>query len=270
VAISVGISCTNSLGGRNTSDDPINLGIIAFFFNPDVIFGNGSAETEVQVSTEEFPDGSAIDFNITSSSLPQALRGCFFDADTQLSNGGQAFVNYVGGINIASSAELLGDEPSVETVNIAATVTPPGGNPESDFEQLVLFPVGIIPPVDTDLESGPMGGPSTFLTLPFQTVGLPPGTIVDFSLSNPAIGDLSPTSTEVVGSEDSGQVVTQYTAVDFTGGTQFVTATAVLPNPVDVNPNCPDVPESQRTIEESVVITQSVPEEESPTPTPTP
>lgn len=269
VAISAGISCTNSLGGRNTSDDPINLGIIAFFFNPDVIFGNGSDETEVQVSTEEFPDGSAIDFNITASSLPQALRGCFFNADTQLSNGGEAFVNYVGGINIASSTELLSDEPPVETVNIAATVTPPGGNPESDFQQLVLFPVGIIPPEDIeDLVTNPAGDPtSVFQTLEFQTVGLPPGTVVDFSLSRPDLGSLDPTSAPVTGSVDAGFVATQYTTVNNTGGTQVVTATAVLPNPFDINPNCPNVPESQRTIEESVTITQSVPEEE-PTPTP--
>lgn len=270
-ALSAGISCTNSLGGKNTSDDPINLGIIAFFFNPDGIFGNGSDETEIQVSTEEFPDGSPIDFDITSSSLPQVLRGCLFDAGAVLSNGGQAFVDYVGGINIASSSELLSEQPPVETVNIAATVTPPGGNPESDLGQVVLNPVGIIPPEPIDdLVTNPLDNPnSIFVTLEFQTIGLPPGTVVNFTLDRPDLGSLDPTSALVTGSGDSGFVATQYTTVNNTGGTQVVTATAVLPNPITINPNCPNVPEAQRTIEESIIITQSAPEEE-PSPSPTP
>ncbi len=268
--LSAGTSCINGLGEGNTSDDPINLGIIAFFFNPDVNFGNSSDETEVQISTEEFPDGSAVQFDVRNSSLPQALRGCFFDADTVLSNGGQAFVDYTGGINIASSTDLLSDAPPVAGVNIAATVTPPGGNPESDFETLLLNPVGMVPPPDTDLTSGEMGGSAIGLTLEFQTIGLPPGTtIVNFTVSNPGIGSVSPTSVAVLGSEDVGSAVTQYTSVNNTGGTQVVTARAILPNPSSINPNCPNVPEADRTVEEFIIITQSAPDA-GPSPSPPP
>jgi hypothetical protein len=194
------------------------------------------------------------------------LRGCLFDAGAVLSNGGQAFVDYVGGINIASSSELLSEQPPVETVNIAATVTPPGGNPESDFGQVVLNPVGIIPPDDQDLDVPQAGDPGTAgLTLEFAAVGLPDGTIVNFALSNPAKGILNPTSDEVAG----GLAVTEYTATNGQAGTQVVTATAILPNPFDSDPNCPNVPVADRTIKEIVVITQSVPEEE-PSPSPTP
>lgn len=256
-----GVSCVQGTGDQS-SDDPINTGIIAFLFNPDVIFGNGSSGTEIQTTTEIFPDGSAINFKITGSSLPQALRGCLFDADTVLSNGGQAFVDYVGGINIASSSELLSEEPPVEGVNIAATVTPPGGDTETDFGSVLLNPVGMIPPEGTALESGALGDPSTFLRLTFDTIGLPPGTIVDFTLSNPAIGTLSPMSDAVVGSEDSGSVTTQYTSINETGGAQVVTATAILDNPSDINPNCPDVPEGQRRVQETVFIDQSVPDDD--------
>jgi len=264
--IAAGISCVQ--GANNSgSDDPINTGIIAFFFNPDIIFGNGESETEIQASTELFPTGSPIDFEITGSSLKQALRGCLFNEDSVLDNDGHAFVDYVGGINIASSAELLSDEPPVEGVNIAATVMPPGGDSETDFGTVLLRPVGMIPPEDTELTSGDMGGPMIGLTLEFQTIGLPPGTIVNFTVSNPGIGSVSPTSVAVVGSEDVGSAITQYTSVNNTGGTQVVTARAILPNPFDINPNCPSVPESERTIEEFIIITQSVPEE-SPTPTP--
>jgi hypothetical protein len=93
--------------------------------------------------------------------------------------------------------------------------------------------------------------------------------MVDFTLSRSDLGSLNPTSTPVSGPEDSGVAATQYTTVNNTGGTQVVTATAVLPNPFDFDPSCPNVPESDRTIQEFVVITQSVPEP-TPSPSPTP
>ena len=262
----VGLSCVQGTGDQS-SDDPINTGIIAFLFFPEIIFGNGQSETEIQASTEIFPPGSPIDFEITGGNLKQALRGCLFNEDSVLDNNGHAFVDYVGGINIASSTELLSDEPPLGTVNIAATVMPPGGDSETDFETILLQPVGMIPPEDTELTSGEMGGPAIFLTLVFQTIGLPPGTIVDFEVFNAAIGSVSPASDAVVGSEDSGSVTTQYTSFNETGGAQRVIARAVLPNPITINPSCPNVAESDRTVEEFVIITQSAPDAE-PTPTP--
>jgi hypothetical protein len=145
-------------------------------------------------------------------------------------------------------------------VNIAVTVTRSGTqDTESDFVQIPLLGVGIIPPEDFELEVPETGDPSSVgATLEFLTVGVPPGTIVNFSLSNNALGSLNPTSTPVLGSEESGSAVTEYTAVNGAGGTQVVTARAVLPNPADVDPDCPNVPEAERTIEEVVIITQSV------------
>jgi hypothetical protein len=263
-----GVSCIDGVDG-NSSDDPFGNRIVVVAVNPDIQSGNGSGDSEIQVlvNPDTVPDGSTVLFELNSPNLRSNLRGCITDADGVIA-GSEAFANYLAGINIASSQELQSDEPPVASVNVAATVSPPGENPGSNFDTVLLTPVGIIPPEDIeDLVTNPAGDPtSIFVTLEFQTIGVPPGTTVDFTLSRPDLGSLNPTSTEVAGPVDSGVAATQYTTVNNTGGTQVVTATAVLPNPFDFDPSCPNVPEADRTIQEFVVITQSVPE---PTPVPT-
>jgi len=266
----LGASCINNADNQS-SDDPFGDKQILVNPNPDVLFGNGSSESEIEVivNPATVQDGSGIVFNLTGSDLPSDLRGCLRDADTVIS-GAQAFADYIAGIFIASSAELQASEPPTATVNVAASVTPPGGgDSDSNFGTVILNGVGIIPPENIDdLVTNPPDDPiSIFVTLEFQTIGIPPGTTVNFTVSRHDLGSLNPTSTPVVGSEDSGLAATQYTTVNNTGGTQVVTAKIILPNPFDIDPNCPNVPEADRTIEEFVVITQSVPE---PTPAPTP
>jgi hypothetical protein len=268
----LGASCVNDLDNES-SQDPFGDKQILVDPNPDVLFGNGSHESEIEVivNPATVQDGSGIVFNLTGSDLPSNLRGCLRNADTVIS-GAHAFADYIGGIFIASSAELQASEPPTARVNVAASVTPPGGgDSDSNFGTVILNGVGMIPPEDIeDLVTNPADSPtSIFVTLEFQTVGIPPGTTVSFTVSRPDLGSLNPTSTPVVGSEESGLAATQYTTVNNTGGTQVVTARVVLPNPFDIDPNCPNVPEADRTIEEVVVVTQSVPEP-TPAPTPTP
>ncbi len=270
-------SCVDDIDSQS-SEDPFGAGIIGIESNPDSLFGNASGTSEIEVNTEVFPDGSSVEFEITGSStgisssarthgLSTFLRGCLIEADSTLSNGGRAFATYLAGINIASGASLASEAPPIETVNVAVNIIPPNGDRESDFVSVVLNPVGIVPPEDTEIETRPAGDPlSTFITLEFITVGIPPGTVVNFSLSRPDLGVLNPTSAPVVGSEESGSVTTQYTTFNNTGGTQVIIASLVLPNPFERYPSrCPDVPESYRRVEEQVVITQTAPE---PTPSP--
>jgi hypothetical protein len=250
------VSCIDGVG-ENSSDDPFGNRIVVVAVNPDIQSGNGSGDSEIQVlvNPDTVPDGSTVLFELNSpNSLPTNLRGCITNADEFIA-GSEAFADYMAGINIASGAELSSGEPPIETVNIAATVTPPGENPGSNFDTVALTPVGIIPPEDTELDVPPADDPSSVgLTIEFAAVGLPDGTIVDFTLSNPALGSLNPTSVAVAG----GSAVTQYSANNGQAGTQVVTATAVLPNPFDFDPSCPNVPEGDRTIQEIFVITQSV------------
>jgi hypothetical protein len=268
----IGLNCVNSLD-QGSSDDPVNTGIIFVNPIPFAIFGNSIDQSLIEVLTQVFPNGSVIEFEITGSDLPPNLRGCVFGGDVIIVND-EAVANYLAGILIASGAELSSSEPPVATLNIAANIITPDGDEESDFGPLFLFAVGIIPPEDQGITTNPADDPlSVFLTLVFQTIGIPPGTIVTFALSDPTLGSLFPLMTPVLGSEDSGTATTQYTTFNNTGGTQIITATIILPNPVDFDPDCPNVPVAQRTIQEDVIIVQSAPQPTpipSPTPIPTP
>lgn len=250
-----GISCTNSIDSPS-SDDPTGTGIIVIESIPDFLFGNASEESEIDVNTETFPDGSDVEFGITDSSLLSLLSGCLLDADTFLAPGGRAFARYLAGINIQPGSVLVSADPPEETVNVAVKITRSGTqDTESDFVSIPLQGVGLIAPDDQDLDVPQAGDPgSAGLTLEFAAVGLLDGTIVNFALSNPAKGSLNPTSDQVAG----GVVVTEYTATNGQAGTQVVTATAILPNPFDFDQSCPNVPEGDRTIRERMVITQSV------------
>lgn len=273
-----GVSCTNSLD-PNTSENPINLGIIVVNGNPDFLFGNACDESGVEVITEAFPEGELLNVELKISGSnpnhPAALRGCIFDADTNLTDG-QAFASYLAGIFIGSPDELASAVPPIRTINISATISTVDGVEDGDFGTIVLRAVGLIPPdAIEDLVTNPAGDPtSIFVTLPFQSVGLKAGTEVTFRINRADLGTLvgpGGSGTEVTdvisGSEEDGSVDVQYTTMNNTGGTQTVTATVILPNPFDFDLDCPNVPESQRTIRVNVVITQSVPE---PSPPPAP
>ena len=248
--VCVGLNCVSSLD-QGSSDNPINTGIIFINGVPAVLFGNAVDRSQIKVITEVFPDGSSVEFEITGTDLQDPFKGCLSD-EKKILNNGQAFAEYLGGVLIGSEA--------IATVNVAVTITVPGEDTESDFNVIILLGVDIIPPADTEITSRPVGDPlSEFLTLIFQTIGFPPGTRVNFSVSNPAIGNVMPTSAMVVGPEESGAAITQYNTVNGTGGTQVITATITIPNP------CPDG--SDLFIQRSFTITQIAPE---PTPPPTP
>ena len=260
-----GVSCIDGVDG-NSSDDPFGNRIVVVAVNPDIQSGNGSGDSEIQVlvNPDTVPDGSTVLFELNSpNSLPSNLRGCITDADGFIV-GSEAFANYLAGINIASGAELSSDEPPIATVNIGATVTPPGENPGSNFDTVILTPVGLIPPEDTTIEVPividemtmmPVCESGVFLSLEFAAVGLPEGTEVNFTLLDSGLGTIAPNPAFVTG----GSVVTQYTVPNCETGTQSITATAILPNPFDFDPSCPNVPEADRTVQEIIVITQTAP-----------
>jgi hypothetical protein len=272
----IGTTCNNGLDNPGSDNNPIGAGIIDVVANPAILFGNGAKpdgtghaqiDAEIQATTNQFPDGSTIQFALTGSDLPSFLRGCLINPSTVLTNG-QAFVDYVTGIFIPKSTSCSGTNPPTAHVNVSITVTTPQGIKQSDFGQITLQCIGIIPPADQQITTNPPTDNMNFvfLTLEFQTIGIPPGTTVNFSLSRPDLGSLNPTSAPVGGSEAAGTVSTQYTAQN-KGGAQVITAAITLPNPSDVDPRCPSVPIEDRQIRAVVTITQSTPQ---PTPAPSP
>lgn len=262
-----GTFCTNSLDNEG-SQSSTGGGQIVVNLKPNSLFGNGSDLSEVQVVTGEIPDGSNVEFELTGSNLPEILEGCLLDKGTTIVNG-QVSAKYLAGIVITSGSAT----PAPSTVNVAVTITGTDGKPENRFGTIILNSVSIIPPADFELGVPQADSTSKVgSTLKFLTVGIPPGTIVNFALSNPALGSLAPTSTAVLGSEGSGSATTSYTAVNGEVGTQVITATITLPNPFDIDNSCPVVPVEDRQAQAVVVITQSIatPAPATPTPTPTP
>src|SRR3990172_11450590 len=143
-------------------------------------------------------------FEITASDLPPQLSGCVFDGDLIIVDG-QAFATYLPGILIASASQLTSSELPIAALNIAVNITTPDGDEESDFGTIILLAVGTIPPEEMEITSNPVGDPMTaFLTLIFQTIGIPPGTMVDFDVANTDIGSVMPLSPTVIGSEEMG------------------------------------------------------------------
>lgn len=259
----IAAGCSNSLSNNNVSDNPVDTAIIGISGNPGALFGNGCSESVIQVNTNIVEDGTPIDFEITfSSSLPPDLRGCLFDASPVVFNE-MAFVNYLAGILIGVG--------QVATINISATVDQGNGNTEADFITLTLQGVGINTPDNQELEvPNPQDTEAldVFLTLPFSTVGIKPGTEVEVSLSNPALGFFEDgtdvTFPIVSGSEESGEFFVQYNALRV-GGTQVITARIFLDIPPELAAICPIPAEEDIIVEATFSITQSVadpPEEE--------
>jgi len=263
----VGLNCVSGLD-QDSSDNPAHTGIIFVNGVPIIIFGNSIDQSLVEVTTGVFPNGSTIEFEITLSDLIELLSGCVFGGDVIIVDG-QALANYLAGILIATPDELSSGEPPVAALNVAVKITTPDGDSESDFGTIFLNAVGMIPPEGMEVTTSPDDGmtPPVIITLEFQTIGIPPGRNVNFSLSNPALGMLNPLMTAVIGEEDNGAAVTQYTTANGSNGVQTITARIELPNPFDFDPSCPNVPVGQRTIQVFVVITQIAP---VPTPTPSP
>lgn len=273
-------ACVDSLDSNDGSENPINSFIIGLSANPTTLFGNASEESFIQVDTLLVPDGSPIDYEITfsSSGLPPSLRGCLFDSSGTVVNNA-AFVNYLSGL-------LVGINETA-TVNISATVRLADGRTGSDFLTVALDGVGIVAPTPGPVLVVPHPDTTPAPTnvavpLAFQTVGIEPGTLVEISLSNPAIGSLNGGGdpqigddtfiASVLGNVESGQFFVQYNGFVGQAGTQIIFARTQLQIPPEFLGICPLIDEEDGLIEVIVIITQEVapPPTEEPPPAPGP
>lgn len=255
-------SGTDDLDNRQGSQNPFGAQIIVIDSNDNVVYGNLTDLIEVVINVNEQlnPDGTLVDFQFSSTDLPINHRGCVLGGDNSTSNG-QAVLDLLAGLFIDESPNTMDEPPAF--VNVGVTLTRAGGQQESRSFPIAVNPVRLISPPDTEITTNPVGAPTTlFITLQFMTQGIPVGTIVEFEASNTAIGDVEESMGTVQGTKAEGQAIVQYTTVNGTGGTQVITATIVLPDPATMDPDCPSIPEVQRTLQEVVVIDQSAPDEE--------
>ncbi len=274
-----GVTCNSGLQSPGSDPNPIGVGIINIRANPNVLFGNGAKpdgkgharrDSQIQVTTGEFSDGSPVSFQLTGSDLATILQGCLINADTVLANG-KAFADYVNGIFIPNAVPCSSSTPPTASVNIAVTITRPSGTKQSNHATITLDCIDTIPPTAQTITTNAPGDPLIqFLTLIFQTVGIPPGTTVAFSVLNPAIGSVQAFTPTVIGSDAMGFAIAEYDSINGTGGVQVVTAQIILPDPHVVDARCPSVPQSERTITAQVTITQTATPPPPPTPTPAP
>lgn len=245
-----------SLDNRQGSSNPFAAQIIVVDGNPDIIFGNLSDEVQIQIKVNRnvTPDGTIVTAELNSFNLPVDHRGCVLGGSTFTSNG-EAFLNILSGLFIDQSGMA-----GTATVNIGVTLTRATGQSESRSFALQLNPVFFTAPADTEIETNQADDPTfRFLTLEFLTQGIPVGTIAEFEVSNPAIGDVENSMVPVQGDITSGRAIVQYNTVNNTGGTQIITGTIILPDPPTMDPSCNSIPVGQRTLFADVVITQSVP-----------
>lgn|GEM_PF-1463045 len=258
------VGCQNGTGdlkNRQGSSDPFGAQIVVVNGNPDILFGNLTDQYEVIINVNESltPDGTTVDFQLNSNSLPINERGCVLSEDNFTSNG-QAVLNLLSGLYIDNTPDTTDDTPAI--VNVGVTLTRAGGEKESQSFPVTINPVRLVAPADTDITTNPMGAPTTlFITLQFTTNGIPVGSIVQFEVSDPSLGDVENTMVPIQGTLADGQAAVQYTTINNTGGTQVVTGTIILPNPITLDPSCPSIVQAKRTLQASVVINQSAPEE---------
>lgn len=255
-------SGTGDLDNRQSSQDPFGAQVIVVDSNLNVIYGNLSDLIEVIINVNEqlTPDGTQVSAQLNSTSLPLNQSGCILSGDNFTSDG-QAVIDLLAPLYIDQSPETTDDPPA--TVNVGVTLTRASGQMESDFVPVTINPVRMIAPEDTEITTNPIGAPTTvFITLQFMTEGIPVGTIVEFEVSDAGIGNVDDTMVPVEGTKAEGQAIVQYTTINGTGGTQAITGKVVFPNPTTMDPDCPSIPEADRTLEAVVVIDQSAPDEE--------
>jgi len=267
------LSCLDGIGGlpNSITADPFNLQIIVPNLNNDAIFGNlcDITELEVKVLEELTPNGSTVQYDLNSISLPVALRGNLISVDFTIVDG-ISFADYLAGLLIGAG--------NTATVNIHITITTPAGDSQSDNVNVTLLGVDIIAPegpteieanpppefcTDMGLEPQPFG---IFVTLTFSFVGIPPtsntGSLIKPQLTvvttDPTVGTVFPSMPAIVGTVNSAQAVVTYSLVDGGSGTNIVRATLILPDPRDKFFFLPSIPVEDRTLTAELVITQSV------------
>lgn len=254
---SVAIICFGMIGGcgtneadpdRSDSDEIVNNFLISILDNG--VFANACNIGDIQIDSEALPPNTFIDIDFVPGF--NSVGACILDSSVVLDSNGRAFLDFI--------ADYIVGVGSTGSFRILLNATTPDGQFITQFADIVLSGIGIIPPTSDDGEPtftlditiDEMGMDEIpFQPLQFTTVGIKPGTVVDFTVSNPPLGDVDVNPAIVSGNVNSGAFTTTYFP-NPVAGTQLLTATINLTTPQEILDQCDAVSSS---VQISVIVT---------------
>ena len=255
---SVFIICFGIVGGCGANDadpdrsdpDTIVNNFLLSIVATDQRFANACQVGTIQIDSEAIPTNTFVDVDFVPGF--NNVGACILDSSVVIDSQGRAFLDFITDYFIGPN--------TTATFRILLNATTPDGQEITQFANVPVQGIGIIPPESE-------GGGTTFTLditvddmmmaeIPFQplqftTVGIKPGTEVDFSVSNAPLGDVDVNPAIVSGTVESGSFTTTYFP-NVAAGTQLLTATITLDTPQEILDQCDEVSSS---IEISVIIT---------------
>ena len=255
---SVLIICFGIVGGCGTNEadpdrsDPdaiVNNFLLSVLDNG--VFANACNIGDIQIDSEALSPNTFIDVDFVPGF--NSVGACILDSSVVLNSDGRAFLDFI--------ADYIVGVGSTGSFRILLSATTPDGQVISQFADIVLSGIGIIPPtgdsedstftLDITVDDMGMAEEIPFQPLQFTTVGIKPGTQVDFTVSNPPLGNVDVNPAIVSGNVNSGAFTTTYFPNPL-AGTNLLTATITLNTPQEILDECDAVSSS---VQISVIVT---------------
>ncbi len=255
---SVVVICFGMVGGcgvnsanpdKSDPDKIVNNFLLSI--NGDSLFANACQVGDIQIDSEAIEEGTFIDISFVPGF--NSVGACILDSTVIINSQGRAFLDFI--------TDYIIGVGSTGSFRILLEATTPDGQIITQFADIVVSGIGIIPPTEDgsstfalDIPEDGMDVP--FLVIQFATVGIKPGTEVDFTLSNAPLGGLDVNPAIVTGNVSVGSFITTYFP-NILAGTQVLTATITLNTPQEILDAC-DAVRSSVQISVNITIIQSV------------
>jgi len=255
---SVVIICFGMVGGcgvnsanpdKSDPDKIVNNFLLSI--NGDSLFANACQVGDIQIDSEAIEEGTFIEISFVPGF--NSVGACILDSTVIINSQGRAFLDFI--------TDYIIGVGSTGSFRILLEATTPDGQIITQFADIVVSGIGIIPPTEDgsstfalDIPEDGMDVP--FLVLQIATVGIKPGTEVDFTLSNVPLGFVDVNPAIVAGNVSAGSFTTTYFP-NILAGTQVLTATITLNTPQDILDAC-DAVRSSVQISVNITIIQSV------------
>ena len=217
----------------------------------DSLFANACQVGDIQIDSEAIEEGTIIDISFVPGF--NSVGACILDSTVIINSQGRAFLDFI--------TDYIIGVGSTGSFRILLEATTPDGQIITQFADIVVSGIGIIPPTEDDSSTFALDIPEDgmdvpFLVFQFATVGIKPGTEVDFTLSNAPLGGVDVNPAIVTGNVSVGSFTTTYFP-NILAGTQILTATITLNTPQEILDAC-DAVRSSVQISVNITIIQSV------------
>jgi len=255
---SVVVICFGMVGGcgvnsanpdKSDPDKIVNNFLLSI--NGDSLFANACQVGDIQIDSEAIEEGTFIDISFVPGF--NSVGACILDSTVVINSQGRAFLDFI--------TDYIIGVGSTGSFRILLEATTPDGQIIIQFADIVVSGIGIIPPTEDSSSTFALDIPEDgmdvpFLFLQFATVGIKPGTEVDFTLSNVPLGFVDVNPAIVAGNVSVGSFTTTYFP-NILAGTQVLTATITLNTPQDILDAC-DAVRSSVQISVNITIIQSL------------